>query len=156
MTFPWHWSKVTAVALVNKNLLVCPIKWELLIRSLQNIVAVDISSLYAVLDQVLTLPLLLCFRSNSVILADEMGLGKTIQTISFISYLMHTWQVYGPFLIVVPLSTILTWAQEFKSWSPEINVVTYLGDNSSRQKVSLWFVKQLASNQNMHCLLANS
>ena len=55
-----------------------------------------------------------------------------LQTISFITYLMHTWQVYGPFLVVVPLSTIVTWAQEFKSWAPDINVVIYLGDVNSR------------------------
>lgn len=29
-----------------------------------------------------------------------MGLGKTIQTISFLSYLFHQHQLYGPFLIV--------------------------------------------------------
>ena len=36
MTFPWPWPKVTAVALISKNLLVCTIKWEPLIRSLQK------------------------------------------------------------------------------------------------------------------------
>ena len=37
MTFPWPWPKVTAVALINKNLLICIIKWEALIQSLQNL-----------------------------------------------------------------------------------------------------------------------
>ena len=37
ITFPWPWPKVTAVALISKNLLVCVIKWEPLIESLQNI-----------------------------------------------------------------------------------------------------------------------
>ena len=37
MTFPWPRPKVTAVASISKNLLVCPIKWEPLIRSLQNV-----------------------------------------------------------------------------------------------------------------------
>ena len=37
MTFPWPWPKVTAVASISKNLLVCAIKWEPLIGSLQNI-----------------------------------------------------------------------------------------------------------------------
>ena len=41
MTFPWPWPKVMAVALINKNLLVCTIKLELLIRSLQNLVALS-------------------------------------------------------------------------------------------------------------------
>jgi SNF2 family DNA or RNA helicase len=43
------------------------------------------------------------------ILADEMGLGKTIQTISLLSYLIEFKKNYGPFLIVVPLSTISNW-----------------------------------------------
>lgn len=74
-------------------------------------------------------------RSNSVILADEMGLGKTIQTISFLSYLFHQHQLYGPFLIVVPLSTLTSWQREFEIWAPEINVVVYIGDLMSRNTV---------------------
>ena len=38
MTFPWPWPKVMAVASISKNLLVWAIKWELLIKSLQNVV----------------------------------------------------------------------------------------------------------------------
>ena len=40
MTYPWPWPKVTAVASISKNLLVCVIKWELLIRSLPKVAAV--------------------------------------------------------------------------------------------------------------------
>ena len=36
MTFPWPWPKLTAVASISINLLVCTIKWEPLIGSLQN------------------------------------------------------------------------------------------------------------------------
>lgn len=43
------------------------------------------------------------------ILADEMGLGKTIQTISLLAYLMETKKNMGPFLIIVPLSTLSNW-----------------------------------------------
>ena len=39
MTFPWTWPKVTAVASISKNLLVCAIKWEPLIGSLQIVAA---------------------------------------------------------------------------------------------------------------------
>ncbi|XP_060611616.2 chromodomain-helicase-DNA-binding protein 2 isoform X2 [Anolis sagrei] len=74
-------------------------------------------------------------KNNSVILADEMGLGKTIQTISFLSYLFHQHQLYGPFLIVVPLSTLTSWQREFESWAPEINVVVYIGDQMSRNAI---------------------
>ncbi|KAF2899454.1 hypothetical protein ILUMI_06728 [Ignelater luminosus] len=71
-------------------------------------------------------------KENSVILADEMGLGKTIQTICFLYYLFHTHQLYGPFLCVVPLSTMTSWQREFSQWAPELNFVTYLGDVNSR------------------------
>ncbi|KAM9275888.1 chromodomain-helicase-DNA-binding protein 2 isoform 5-T10 [Morus bassanus] len=74
-------------------------------------------------------------KSNSVILADEMGLGKTIQTISFLSYLFHQHQLYGPFLVVVPLSTLTSWQREFEVWAPEINVVVYIGDLMSRNMI---------------------
>ena len=40
------------------------------------------------------------------ILADEMGLGKTIQTIALFQYLIENKDVTGPFLVVVPLSTL--------------------------------------------------
>uniref|UniRef100_A0A4W4GJT2 DNA helicase n=1 Tax=Electrophorus electricus TaxID=8005 RepID=A0A4W4GJT2_ELEEL len=74
-------------------------------------------------------------RCNSVILADEMGLGKTIQTISFLSYLFHQHQLYGPFLLVVPLSTLTSWQREFNTWAPDMNVVVYLGDVLSRKTI---------------------
>ena len=74
-------------------------------------------------------------RENSVILADEMGLGKTIQTIGMLAILYHTYQLYGPFLIVVPLSTVVAWQREFENWGPEMNVVIYLGDVNSRNMV---------------------
>ncbi|XP_077329202.1 chromodomain-helicase-DNA-binding protein 2 isoform X2 [Lithobates pipiens] len=74
-------------------------------------------------------------KNNSVILADEMGLGKTIQTISFLSYLFHQHFLYGPFLLVVPLSTLTSWQREFEIWAPDINVVVYIGDLGSRNTI---------------------
>ncbi|KAL0181889.1 hypothetical protein M9458_021264, partial [Cirrhinus mrigala] len=69
------------------------------------------------------------------ILADEMGLGKTIQTISFLNYLFHEHQLYGPFLLVVPLSTLTSWQREIQLWAPLMNVVVYLGDINSRNMI---------------------
>ncbi|CAL8096469.1 unnamed protein product [Calicophoron daubneyi] len=74
-------------------------------------------------------------RENSVILADEMGLGKTIQTIGFLSYLFHEHNLYGPFLIVVPLSTISSWQKELQLWAPDMNAIIYTGDHISRQLI---------------------
>lgn len=72
-----------------------------------------------------------------MILADEMGLGKTIQTIAFLHRLFHIHQLYGPYLIVVPLSTMPSWQRECEIWAPELNVIVYLGDVLSRSKVSM-------------------
>lgn len=74
-------------------------------------------------------------KHNSAILADEMGLGKTIQTIAFLSYLFHTHHMYGPFILVLPLSTINAWQREFAAWAPDINVIVYIGDRDSRRIV---------------------
>ncbi|XP_033870766.3 chromodomain-helicase-DNA-binding protein 1 isoform X1 [Acipenser ruthenus] len=74
-------------------------------------------------------------KGNSCILADEMGLGKTIQTISFLNYLFHEHQLYGPFLVVVPLSTLTSWQREIQLWAPMMNVAVYLGDINSRSMI---------------------
>jgi ATP-dependent helicase STH1/SNF2 len=65
-------------------------------------------------------------------LADEMGLGKTIQTISLLSYLIEFKKNYGPFLIVVPLSTMSNWVNEFEKWAPSIRKIIYRGNPATR------------------------
>lgn len=72
-------------------------------------------------------------------MADEMGLGKTIQSIGFLSLLYHKYEIYGPFLVVVPLSTVASWQQEFEIWASDLNVVTYVGDVTSREMVITWY-----------------
>ncbi|KAK9719823.1 SNF2-related domain [Popillia japonica] len=64
------------------------------------------------------------------ILADEMGLGKTIQVIALICNLIT--EIRGPFLIVVPLSTLPNWMREFERFAPQIPVVKYHGDKQTR------------------------
>ncbi|RXG70372.1 ATP-dependent helicase brm [Armadillidium vulgare] len=69
------------------------------------------------------------------ILADEMGLGKTIQTIALICYLIETKRNNGPYLIIVPLSTISNWSLEFDKWAPSVQVVVYKGSPQVRRIV---------------------
>ncbi|XP_055383518.1 chromodomain-helicase-DNA-binding protein Mi-2 homolog isoform X2 [Condylostylus longicornis] len=66
------------------------------------------------------------------ILADEMGLGKTIQTVTFLYSLYKEGHCKGPFLVAVPLSTIINWEREFETWAPEFYVITYVGLKESR------------------------
>ena len=42
---------------------------------------------------------------------------------------------YGPFLVIVPLSTITAWQSQFASWAPDINVVTYIGTAAAREVI---------------------
>lgn len=69
------------------------------------------------------------------ILADEMGLGKTIQAISLISYLMEKKNQTGPYLIIVPLSTMTNWSMEFEKWAPTIVKVEYKGVPTQRKSL---------------------
>ncbi|KAF9339992.1 hypothetical protein BGZ91_003938 [Linnemannia elongata] len=66
------------------------------------------------------------------ILADEMGLGKTLQTISFLAYLRER-GVWGPFLVVAPLSTLANWVMEFERFVPGIPVEMYHGTPEERE-----------------------
>ncbi|KAL7751591.1 ATP-dependent DNA helicase Hrp3 [Sorochytrium milnesiophthora] len=74
-------------------------------------------------------------RNENGILADEMGLGKTVQTITALNILFHEFQVYGPFLVVVPLSVIHSWQSEFAKWAPEMNVIVYVGNREARSMI---------------------
>lgn len=64
-----------------------------------------------------------------------MGLGKTVQTCSFLSYLFHAQQQYGPFLVVVPLSTLPAWQMQLAQWAPDLNVIAYTGNGPSRETI---------------------
>merc|ERR1719323_1840916 len=69
------------------------------------------------------------------ILADEMGLGKTIQTISLLTYLMEKKKNMGPFLVIVPLSTLSNWMMEFQKWAPSVTAVSFKGSPAARRAV---------------------
>ena len=67
------------------------------------------------------------------ILADEMGLGKTIQTISLITFLIEVKQQRGPYLVIVPLSTMTNWSGEFAKWAPSVKMIAYKGNPAQRR-----------------------
>ncbi|KAJ5795107.1 HAS subgroup [Penicillium paradoxum] len=68
------------------------------------------------------------------ILADEMGLGKTIQTISLITHIIEKKKNNGPFLVIVPLSTLTNWNNEFDKWAPGVSKVVYKGPPNARKQ----------------------
>lgn len=65
-----------------------------------------------------------------------MGLGKTIQTIALLCYLMEFKKNVGPFLIIVPLSTLSNWVLEFDKWAPSIKKLIYKGNPQTRKDIS--------------------
>ncbi|KAK5076453.1 ATP-dependent DNA helicase Hrp3 [Lithohypha guttulata] len=71
-------------------------------------------------------------KGMNVVLADEMGLGKTVQTVAFLNWLRHDRGQQGPFLVVVPLSTMPAWADTFDLWAPDIHYVVYNGNTNAR------------------------
>ncbi|KAG7392511.1 hypothetical protein PHYPSEUDO_000199 [Phytophthora pseudosyringae] len=75
-----------------------------------------------------------CIKAQrSCILADEMGLGKTVQIVSLIEHMKTEESNRGPYLIVVPLSTIQHWRREIESWT-DLNVCVYhdIGDRTTK------------------------
>ncbi|KAI0378191.1 hypothetical protein F5Y04DRAFT_164767 [Hypomontagnella monticulosa] len=67
------------------------------------------------------------------ILADEMGLGKTVQSISVMAYLAEVHDIWGPYLVVAPASTLHNWQQEIAKFVPEFKVLPYWGTAGDRK-----------------------
>ena len=67
------------------------------------------------------------------ILADEMGLGKTVQSISVMAYLAEKHDIWGPFLVVAPASTLHNWQQEIARFVPDLKILPYWGSAPDRK-----------------------
>uniref|UniRef100_A0A0G4G8N8 Uncharacterized protein n=1 Tax=Chromera velia CCMP2878 TaxID=1169474 RepID=A0A0G4G8N8_9ALVE len=80
---------------------------------------------------------LVSLHSNQLhgILADEMGLGKTIQTIALLGYLLEHKNIRGTHIIILPLTTLSNWEQEFERWCPDLSVLSYRGSPPDRAEL---------------------
>jgi ATP-dependent DNA helicase len=85
------------------------------------------------------------------ILADQMGLGKTVQTIAFLSHLREN-GIMGPFLIVVPLSTLVNWKEEVYRWCPSMSAIIYHGTKADRQAIEQQWFKPAYNRARLHLL----
>lgn len=74
---------------------------------------------------------------TNAILADEMGLGKTAQTVCFLEHLNRVHGLRGPFLVVVPLSTIHHWQREVETWT-NLVVCMYRDSAAARAVIRDW------------------
>lgn len=78
------------------------------------------------------------------ILADEMGLGKTVQSISVMAYLAEHHNIWGPFLVIAPASTLHNWQQEIARFVPKLKAIPYWGSAKDRKVLrKFWDRKSL-------------
>ncbi|KAI9202102.1 SNF2 family N-terminal domain-containing protein [Polychytrium aggregatum] len=78
------------------------------------------------------------------ILADEMGLGKTVQAISLMAHLAEVHNIWGPFLVISPSSTLHNWQQEITKFAPDLKVLPYWGMAKDRKVLrQFWNSKRL-------------
>ena len=111
------------------------------------------------------------------ILADEMGLGKvrvigiygpgsltfdyllqTVQSISLLAYLAETHDIWGPFLVVAPASTLHNWQQELTRFVPTLKALPYWGNVKDRTTLrKFWSKKEISYNQDapFHVLITS-
>ncbi|WWC88861.1 uncharacterized protein L201_003776 [Kwoniella dendrophila CBS 6074] len=82
------------------------------------------------------------------ILADEMGLGKTIQSISLLAYLAEVHNLWGPFLVIAPSSTLHNWQQELARFVPRLKALPYWGSPKDRETLRrIWSRKNQTFNE---------
>ena len=83
--------------------------------------------------EVLIWPYFVTFQGINGILADEMGLGKTVQALAMLAYVAEKYNIWGPFLVVTPASTLHNWQQEVARFVPSFKVVPYWGSPQERK-----------------------
>ena len=66
------------------------------------------------------------------VLADDMGLGKTLQSIAFLSSRLTE---DSRVLILAPSGLIYNWAEEFKKFAPQLDVVVVHGLKTHRESI---------------------
>lgn len=92
------------------------------------------------------------------ILADEMGLGKTVQSISVMAYLAEKHNIWGPFLVIAPSSTLHNWQQEITRFVPGLKCLPYWGNAKDRKVLrKFWDRKHITYNKDspFHCLITS-
>ena len=81
------------------------------------------------------------------ILADEMGLGKTLMVLTYLATLWEMHGIWGPHLVVVPMSVISSWKEELSRFVPGFfDVYIHHGQKDERRETfTVWRKAALAA-----------
>ena len=108
LTFLWPWPQVTAVASISKKLLLCAIKWEPLIRSLQNMAAP-----YPFILANFPLKIRMCFsRSNTILAISQEWLVRLMWNKEEVHRLDTGYNIW-PW----PLTSLMTLTLDVSRWN---------------------------------------
>ena len=66
-------------------------------------------------------------------LLTSLHIAQTIQSISLLAWLAETQNIWGPFLVVAPTSTVHNWQQELTRFVPKLKAIPYWGKPTDRQ-----------------------
>ena len=73
---------------------------------------------------------------------------KTVQSITLLAYLAETHDIWGPFLVVAPASTLHNWQQELTRFVPKLKALPYWGNVKDRTTLrKFWSRKEISYNE---------
>ena len=70
-----------------------------------------------------------------MILTNVIHFLQTVQSISLLAHLAETHNIWGPFLVVVPSSTLHNWQQELARFVPDLTTLPYWGSPKDRTRL---------------------
>lgn len=83
---------------------------------------------------------------------------QTVQSISLLAYLAETHDIWGPFLVIAPASTLHNWQQELSRFVPDLKALPYWGNVKDRTVLrKFWNRKQISYNKDapFHVLITS-
>lgn len=81
-----------------------------------------------------------------------------MQSISLLAYLAETHDIWGPFLVVAPASTLHNWQQEITRFVPNLKALPYWGNVKDRTILrKFWSKKEISYDQDapFHILITS-